>query len=55
MEVLQDAKFLDAIKAKNFQDKTGAKFMKGDQFLIQFFRPILRRMEMDLAGATRRV
>jgi flavin-dependent dehydrogenase len=31
MEVLQDAKFLDAIKAKNFQDKTGAKFMKGDK------------------------
>ena len=31
MEVLQDAKFLDAIKAKNFQEKSGAKFMKGDK------------------------
>ena len=31
MEVLQDAKFLDAIKAKNFQEKSGAKFMKGDR------------------------
>ncbi len=31
MEVLQEAKFLDAIKAKNFQEKSGAKFMKGDR------------------------
>ncbi len=31
MEVLQDAKFLDAIKSRNFQEKSGAKFMKGDK------------------------
>ena len=31
MEVLEDAKFLDAIKAKKFQEKFGAKFMKGDK------------------------
>jgi 2-polyprenyl-6-methoxyphenol hydroxylase-like FAD-dependent oxidoreductase len=31
MEVLEDAKFLDAIRAKNFQEKSGAKFMKGDK------------------------
>jgi flavin-dependent dehydrogenase len=31
MEVLQDAKFLNAITAKNFQEKSGAKFMKGDR------------------------
>src|SRR3990170_4478776 len=31
MEVLEDAKFLDAIKAKNFQEKNGAKFMKDDK------------------------
>ena len=30
MEVLEDCKFLDAIKAKKFQEKFGAKFMKGD-------------------------
>jgi len=31
MEVLEDANFLDAVKAKNFQEKFGAKFMKDDQ------------------------
>jgi flavin-dependent dehydrogenase len=31
MEVLEDAGFLDAIKAQHFQEKYGAKFMKGDQ------------------------
>ncbi len=30
MEALDEADFLDAIKAKNFQEKNGAKFMKGD-------------------------
>ena len=30
MEVLQDAGFLEAVKAKNFQEKFGAKFLKGD-------------------------
>jgi flavin-dependent dehydrogenase len=30
MEVLEDANFLDAVKAKNFQEKFGAKFMKDD-------------------------
>src|ERR1041384_4676247 len=28
MEVLEDAELLDAIKAKNFQEKFGAKFLK---------------------------
>lgn len=31
MEVLEDANFLEAVKAKKFQEKFGAKFMKGDQ------------------------
>src|SRR5678816_1222579 len=31
MEVLEDAELLDAIKAKGFQEKFGAKFLKGDQ------------------------
>jgi flavin-dependent dehydrogenase len=31
MEVLEDANFLEAVKAKNFQEKFGAKFMKEDQ------------------------
>jgi flavin-dependent dehydrogenase len=31
MEVLEDANFLEAVKAKNFQEKFGAKFMKDDQ------------------------
>ena len=31
MEVLEDAEFLDAVKAKNFQQKFGAKFMKEDK------------------------
>jgi len=30
MEALDEADFLDAVKAKNFQEKNGAKFMKGD-------------------------
>jgi len=30
MEVLEDANLLDAIKAKGFQEKFGAKFLKGD-------------------------
>ena len=31
MEVLEDANFLEAVKAKKFQEKFGAKFMKDDQ------------------------
>jgi flavin-dependent dehydrogenase len=31
MEVLEDAAFLDAVKAKNFQPKFGAKFLKGEE------------------------
>ena len=31
MEVLEDAGFLDAVKSKNFQEKFGAKFLKGDE------------------------
>lgn len=31
MEVLEDADLLDAVKAKNFQQKYGAKFLKGDK------------------------
>ncbi|HOX82492.1 MAG TPA: NAD(P)/FAD-dependent oxidoreductase [Chryseolinea sp.] len=30
MEVLEDAELLEAVKAKNFQQKFGAKFVKGD-------------------------
>lgn len=30
MEVLEEAKLLDAVKAKGFQEKFGAKFLKGD-------------------------
>jgi len=30
MEALEEAKFIDAIKAKGFQEKFGAKFVKGD-------------------------
>jgi flavin-dependent dehydrogenase len=30
MEVLEDADLLEAVKAKNFQQKFGAKFLKGD-------------------------
>ena len=30
MEVLEDAGLLEAVKAKNFQEKTGAKFLKGE-------------------------
>ena len=30
MEVLEDADLLEAVKAKNFQEKFGAKFVKGD-------------------------
>src|SRR5260221_13605493 len=43
MDVLEDAGFLDAVKAKNFQEKFGAKFMKEDKvsdfnFADQFSR-----------------
>jgi len=31
MEALDEAKFLDAVKAKNFQQKDGAKFVYGDK------------------------
>ncbi|MBA4054245.1 MAG: pyridine nucleotide-disulfide oxidoreductase [Marivirga sp.] len=31
MEVLEDAELLDAVKARNFQEKFGAKFMKDDK------------------------
>ncbi len=31
MEVLQDVNLLEAVKAKNFQQKFGAKFLKGDE------------------------
>lgn len=31
MEVLQEAGFLDALKARNFQQKFGAKFLRGDE------------------------
>ncbi|AYB34943.1 NAD(P)/FAD-dependent oxidoreductase [Chryseolinea soli] len=31
MEVLEDAEFLDAVKAKKFQEKFGAKFMKEEK------------------------
>ncbi|WP_276133258.1 NAD(P)/FAD-dependent oxidoreductase [Polluticoccus soli] len=31
MEALEEAKFLDAVKAKKFQQKDGAKFVMGDQ------------------------
>ena len=30
MEVLEDAGFLEAVKSKNFQQKFGAKFLKGE-------------------------
>jgi flavin-dependent dehydrogenase len=30
MEVLEEAGFLDAVKSKNFQEKFGAKFLKGE-------------------------
>src|ERR1044071_2429198 len=30
MEVLEDAGLLEAVKAKGFQEKFGAKFLKGD-------------------------
>jgi flavin-dependent dehydrogenase len=43
MEVLEDAELLEAVKAKNFQQKFGAKFLKGDavsdfNFTEQFTR-----------------
>ena len=31
MEALEEAKFLDAVKAKHFQQKDGAKFVYGDK------------------------
>ena len=43
MEAWEEAKFLDAVKAKNFQQKEGAKFVMGDQVcdfnFIQQFTP----------------
>lgn len=43
MEALEEAKFLDAVKAKNFQQKDGAKFVYGDKVcdfnFIQQFTP----------------
>lgn len=30
MEVLEEAGFMEAVKAKNFQEKFGAKFIKGN-------------------------
>ena len=43
MEALEEAKFLDAVKAKNFQQKEGATFVMGDQVcdfnFIQQFTP----------------
>ena len=36
MEVLEEAEFLDVLKAQHFQEKFGAKFMKGD--LVTDFR-----------------
>lgn len=36
MEVLEDAKLLDAIKAKNFQGKFGAKFLRGEEEVADY-------------------
>ena len=33
MEVLEEAQLLEAVKAKNFQEKFGAKFLRGDEEL----------------------
>jgi flavin-dependent dehydrogenase len=62
MDVLEDAGFLDAVKAKNFQKKFGAKFMKEDKvsdfnFEDQFSRGWtwtwqVQRAEFDLTLIT---
>jgi flavin-dependent dehydrogenase len=62
MEVLEDADLLEAVKAKNFQQKFGAKFVKGDEvadynFSEQFTKGWtwtwqVPRAEFDLALAT---
>jgi flavin-dependent dehydrogenase len=62
MEVLEDADLLEAIKAKNFQQKFGAKFIKDDEvsdfnFSEQFSKGWswtwqVPRAEFDLALAT---
>lgn len=36
MEALEEAKFLDAVKAKGFQEKFGAKFIRGEHDLCDF-------------------
>jgi flavin-dependent dehydrogenase len=36
MEALEEAKFLDAVKAKGFQEKFGAKFVRGEKELCDF-------------------
>lgn len=61
MEVLEDAGLLEAVKAKNFQQKFGAKFLKGDEvsdfnFTEQFTKGWnwtwqVPRAEFDLALA----
>ncbi len=62
MEVLEDADLLEAVKAKNFQQKFGAKFVMGDKasdfnFTEQFSKGWswtwqVPRAEFDLALAT---
>lgn len=62
MEVLEDADLLEAVKAKNFQQKFGAKFVKGNEvadynFSEQFTKGWswtwqVPRAEFDLALAT---
>lgn len=36
MEVLDDAKMLDAVKAKNFQEKNGAKFLRANNDIADY-------------------
>jgi len=36
MEVLEDAKMLEAVKAKNFQEKNGAKFLRGNNEIADY-------------------
>ena len=56
MEALAEAKFLDAVKAKGFQEKNGAKFVKeGEICDYSFCGSVHRWMEMDLAGTACRV
>jgi flavin-dependent dehydrogenase len=38
MEVLADADLLNAVKAKNFQEKNGAKFLRGDEVADYVFK-----------------